>query len=424
MKKSIISKALLLSCGLLAFSTPTLFAETNNNSANASFKNMESAVVESFSVPIISVRTIGPRSVENDQPATFKIKVRNISSKKDTPVKVVVNFPKAAGYVDANPVPTKINLGQLEYDLDKIERLTEKELTVTLMPPKNGQIPFAVNTVMNVDNKVETAVRRPSLRFDVDGPSNATVNESTPFSIVLENLGSGKVRDCYVNANLPQGVVLDADSVANLGQAFEIEGEKQKKLEFKVIALEPGSYNLKFNLQMANMPAQQIQSSLYVAKTTTDIHLVGPAVHPVGQELDYSLIVENNNPKAMTESEIVLEVPRAIQVSKISQRADFQLSEQNRMQLVWPITSLESGKRMLIRFKAKGLTAKEAQASIVIRRGIDIVKKSEYSIEVVNKKQQEETQFQGVQPSVQPQNNNDFAPSTDTAAAKTDLTTK
>lgn len=385
MNKKLISRMVVGCSLLLATTVDNVSAEQKAKVAKVRFAATTEppVVAEDFAVPIISVGTKGPQSIESDEPADYTVKIRNVSSKKDASVLVVVNYPKAAGFVSADPVPTVQREGELEYHIENLARLTEQDLKITLLAPAEGEINLDVVATLQADNHLQTAVKRPSLRFDVDSPPIGRMGEKIPFELIIKNTGDGIVRDAHIFADLPEGLTVDPDSVDELLETFSINAGTEKKVRFHILASAAGAHDARFRLNMGNVAAQSIQTSLAIAPVTTDLHFAGPAQHVIGSENDYSLIIENNNPYAIENAELDLEIPSSIEITKISRFADYIMDEKKHMHLSWPVEKIAPGERLTIRIRAKAVAPKEAVCNIQIRYDDGSTKNSKYSIQVV-----------------------------------------
>jgi len=377
---------MVVGCSLILATTVDVSAEQKAKVAKVRFTAAAEppVIAEDFAVPIISVGTKGPQSIESDEPADYTVKIRNVSSKKDATVLVVVNYPAAAGFVSADPAPTAQREGELEYHIDNLARLTEQDLKITLLAPEEGEINLDVVATLQADNHLQTAVKRPMLRFDVDSPPVGRLGEKIPFELMIKNTGDGIVRDAHVFADLPEGLTVDPDSVDELLEAFSINAGTEKKVTFNILATKAGAHDVRFRLNMGNVASQAIQTSLAVAPVTTDLHFAGPAQHVIGSENDYSLIIENNNQYAIENAELDLEIPSSIQITKISRFADYLMDDKKHMHLSWPVEKIAPGERLTIRIRAKAVAPKEAVCNISIRYDDGSTKNSKYSIQVVN----------------------------------------
>ena len=380
----------LLIAGCMAFSAlkstvaeQGLAANTNTSAnivANNANKDEKVADAEDFSVPIISIRTKGPAAIESDRTASYNVKVRNVSTKKDASVKVVINFPKECGFMDANPSPQFIKEGSIEYSIPNLTRMTEQDLNITLTPPKTGNLDLKVVCSLEADNNVETVVKRPLIQYDIDGPPTGAVNVPIPMQISLKNTGKGIVRSVMISSELPKGVVLDERTSEQLANPFDIKGGETKKLKFNVTAIDEGRHNLHFRLEAGNMSGKIIQTRVNAIRPSLDIHLVGPAQHVAGQRGDYTLVIENNSSQMIEEAELDLEIPGTLLVEKVSRYGDYFRDEYDATHMVWPILKVKPGQRISIRLRAKALAEYRAKCNMQLRFSDGFEKNYSYTV--------------------------------------------
>jgi hypothetical protein len=378
---------LLAALVIAASAAGTTSAEQNARVVNARFRNLDveqQGETEDFSVPIISVRTKGPKSVESDEPATYHVKVRNISSKKDAKVNVLITYSSDCSFVNANPQPQIVEAGRLEYVVDNIPRLSEQDFEVVLLPPQQGEIQMNVVCSLEADNSVETIVKRPALQFDVNTPAYGQVGDEIPVEITVINTGDGIVRDAHISADLPPEITVDHASVEELTKVFSIEGGKSHVITMQLRSFEPGMKQIGFQMMMGNVATQKIQTTLCVTKPTTDLHFVGPAQHIVGQESDYSLIVENNNQTDIENAQLDIQIPTSLQVTKVSRFADLIQENDGSYHLTWPLNKIAAGERVAIRLRATGLVQQNSDCKIQVHYSDGTKKISNYSISVVS----------------------------------------
>lgn len=384
-------------------------ALTGSNSLSAQDSSVDSyagvtettnlSQTQDLSVPIISLKTLGPKSIESDRQADYAITLRNVSSKQDASLKLYVMFTNTAKFMNATPFPNQMKDGVMEFDVESLPRLGEKTFRLSLMPPKSGSIEVKAKYVLKTDTNIATHVRRPKIRFDVTGANEVQINERVPYTITITNPGDGLIRDMLVEPVFPQEVTLhDTENV--LTAPFSIAGRGTKKLSFKLEGFESGEHKLRFRLHMANMPAQIVQSNLRIHSRVPTVHFAGPAEHVVGDSGDYTVIVENRSRTIMHGSELTLNLPSFLQIRKISHPCEFQKDINNNWQMVWSLGDLEPGQKMVYRMRGKALAADSSNAQIAIKTNGRLVRNKEYSIAAVNQStiQQQINSPQVVQP--------------------------
>ena len=335
-----------------------------------------------LSVPIISLKTVGPKHIESDRDADYKITVRNVSSKQDASLKLIITHTKSAKFRDAQPFPQNYKEGVLEYDIDALPRLQEQTFTLKLWPPEQGSIDVKARYVLKTETKIATHVKRPQIRFDVTGPNEVDINNDAPYSITITNPGDGVIRDLLIEPVFPQQVGFD-DVDNNLTSPFTIKANEKKVLKFKLTGYEPGEHKLGFKLHISNMPAQIVQSTLRVHTRVPNVHFAGPAQHIVGENGDYTVIIENRSKLLMASSELKVVVPDFIRIEKISHPCAFTKNRNNQWEMVWMVGDLEPGKRMVYRMRGKSRYEGSGTASLLVSAGGQVVRQKEFQVAAV-----------------------------------------
>ena len=171
-----------------------------------------------WSSPALSIRAIGPRKAEFDEPFNYRIEVANPGDQVATGVVVrTKNLDDGIEFISSTPKPTEYGR-QFEWQLGDIApNSPPRMIDVQLKSRKRGNVGMCFEVAsesdrLNTEACAETEIVLPCIGFSSSGPGSARVGDQVPFDFSLENQCDEALEDIVVQIAYDPGLVRPGSS--------------------------------------------------------------------------------------------------------------------------------------------------------------------------------------------------------------------
>jgi uncharacterized repeat protein (TIGR01451 family) len=243
---------------------------------------------------VLKVEKITPREISLSQPASYKIRVTNLT-KDPVLVKISENLDTNFKLESSEPMHT-LSADQKEamWDLGKLKGREVREITLTGKASQAGA--FTNCAIPDYQRYLCQTIQvvNPRIAITKEMPPEARVNQQIPVKLVVSNTGSGTARNVVVTDPLPARL----NAVGSEGRVMRYEvgdlAEGQSKaLQFMVSSAHTGTYqNTAKAVADGNLSAEASdetiirQSQLALTKEATEKQYAG-------RNVDYEITVKN-----------------------------------------------------------------------------------------------------------------------------------
>ncbi len=242
---------------------------------------------------------------------TVSLRVTNKSMYKIDGVILVEKLPVNFKFLKAEPTPS-VHGNTLEWSLGMMAPGQKEIVSITGMALGAGDIEHAgkVNLKYELGQMITIMeVIEPKLRFNVVAPESAIVNDPIPVECVFKNAGSAPVVNAVINDKLPSGLNVQSGGNAinvNLGT---IQPNITKKYDLNLFASKAGSYNVKLTAKADDNITSNAYLKIFVGKPKLSVTSKAPTKRFVGNNIRYTINVQNTGNAIARDVSTVLTVP-------------------------------------------------------------------------------------------------------------------
>jgi len=202
-----------------------------------------------WSAPALTIRAIGPRRAEFDEPFNYRVEVSNPGDQISRGVVVrTKNLDDGIEFISSNPKPTQYGR-DFEWQLGDIAPgAAPRIIDIQLKSKKRGNIGMCFEVASQTDRLqtdacAETEIVLPCIGFNIDGPTRASVGDTIAFNFNLENQCNEPLENVRIKLSHDPGLVRPGKSNPTV---FELNGEQGSPfLQFG----ESSSDQISFNVQ-------------------------------------------------------------------------------------------------------------------------------------------------------------------------------
>lgn len=203
-----------------------------------------------WSAPALTIRAIGPRKSEIDEPFNYRVEVTNPGDMIARGVVVrTKNLDDGIEFISSTPKPTEYGR-QFQWQIGDITPgSAAKVIDIQLKSQKLGNVGMCFEVASATDRLqteacAETEIVRPCIGFSVAGPTKGIVGESLAFSLAVENQCDEPLEDIEILVNYDPSLVRPGkSSPARLYNPILQVGENQSLPEpLTFVAQTPGTH--------------------------------------------------------------------------------------------------------------------------------------------------------------------------------------
>ena len=180
-----------------------------------------------WTAPALTIRAIGPRKAEFDEPFNYRVEVTNPGDQVSRNVVVrTKNLDDGIEFISSTPKPTQYGRN-FEWELgDIVPGSPPKALNIQMKSKKRGNVGMCFEVASATDRLqteacAETEIVLPCIGFDIDGPTTARVGDSISYRLNLENQCDEPLENVRVKVAYDTGLIRPGKSNPAI---FELDG--------------------------------------------------------------------------------------------------------------------------------------------------------------------------------------------------------
>ena len=185
-----------------------------------------------WSAPALTLRAIGPRRAQIDEPFNYRIEITNPGDQISRNVVVrTKNLDDGIEFISSTPKPTQFGR-DFEWSLGEVAPgLGAKVVEVQLRSKKRGNVQMCFE-VISPDDRLqteacsETEIFAPSIGFTIDGPQTAQVGQDATFRLDLSNQSDQPLEDVKIKVSYDEGLVRPGKSNPAIFELNDDQGPK------------------------------------------------------------------------------------------------------------------------------------------------------------------------------------------------------
>ena len=182
-----------------------------------------------WSAPALTIRAIGPRKAEFDEPFNYRVEVTNPGDQVSRNVVVrTKNLDDGIEFISSTPKPTQYGRN-FEWELGDIAPgSAPRMLDIQMKSKKRGNVGMCFEVASATDRLqteacAETEIILPCIGFSVDGPTTARVGDSISYRLNLENQCDEPLENVRVKVAYDTGLIRPGKSNPAI---FELDGSQ------------------------------------------------------------------------------------------------------------------------------------------------------------------------------------------------------
>ena len=267
--------------------------------------------LEGIQKPAISLQKIGPKEIQVNRPATFKLFVRNTGPASIQGIVVRDRVPQGTRLIATTPNASLSADGGLQWHLESLAPGSETVLSLEVLPLQEGEIGSVATVSFSAAATARTVCTRPILKLSLNGPRTVLIGESITLDVVVTNNGTGAA----------DGVILEED----VPKIFS--HPKGRKLEYEIGTLAPGEtkrLSLKLRAEKAGIGVNQLHVrgegnladnqdlNIQVTAPQLAIGIEGPKLRFLERKAEYRIQVGNLGTSTAKDVALTLQLPKGI----------------------------------------------------------------------------------------------------------------
>ncbi len=152
--------------------------------------------------PVVAIRVRVPATASAGQELEYRICVENLSQAAAHHVIVRNPLPANARFVRANPEPSSKD-PELIWELGTLQGCACREIVLVLAAAGVGDVKNCARVQFEHGQCVTTRIARPALSLRKNGPTQAFVNETLRFQLIVTNTGATELTGVTLTDTLP-----------------------------------------------------------------------------------------------------------------------------------------------------------------------------------------------------------------------------
>jgi uncharacterized repeat protein (TIGR01451 family) len=284
---------------------------------------------------LLSIETGGPNTVNLNEVFESVTTLRAIEN--CARITVRQRIPEGVTIVKSEPEAEEED-GLLVWRYPWMDPGSEQTITVWLKAAQEGAFVPCASVEAYPRSCYTVTVTRAQIAITKSGPTQATLNETFSYRIVVENVGNGTARDVVVYDELPSGLTHESGSRSLTFQVGDLAPGESKTIAVTVTAQERGEHVNKAVAESSNADAVNAQASTLVLYKDFKVFKSGPSQQFLNRRARYDIVVTNLGDAAITDIQVVDAAPTPTRILT-AEGAETQTERR----AVWNIARLEGG---------------------------------------------------------------------------------
>ncbi|MHC5540913.1 COG1361 S-layer family protein, partial [Singulisphaera rosea] len=304
----------------------------------------------------LMIEVPGPKKVNLNKPALYKIVVKNTGTSDALRVAVRDELPPNLEFVSSQPAEERASESLLVWRLGTIQAGQERVITLNVKPTKVGDYHHAATVTMMAGAKARTVVQEPKLRVEqMATTGNILKGHQVTFKIRVTNPGSGIARGVTVRAKLSPGLKATVDE-ANRLNLFQIglgDLEPGQSIDLDPLVCDTtrgGSQSCQVTgVSRDVVPDQdgsQSTQTVTVVEPSLELVFTGDRERFTDQVANYSIALKNPGTAAARNVKVGITIP--VNATPVGTLPSGMSWNGNARRLLWSIAELQPGDKDMV----------------------------------------------------------------------------
>lgn len=298
--------------------------------------------------PILSVKTLGPRTITIGKPAKYELLLENSGDAAANEVLVTVKLPAwaqiegAQATSGAAKVAAKQSQGasdasdSLQWRVSRLDAGGKQRLVMQVVPKQSTPFQLAVQWTFEPEvAKTVVEVQEPKLQIALDGPKEMLYGANEVYRITVSNPGTGDAENVAVlTGGASPGEGMNKLVVGTLAAGAT------KTLELNVAAAQAGTLHIAAKATADGNLSSQAAADVLVRRAALQLAAGGPKANYAGTQAAYEVRVANPGNATAENVRIEATLPIGAKFDKCSAGGT---PAADGTKVVWTVPSLAAG---------------------------------------------------------------------------------
>ena len=290
--------------------------------------------------PSMEIQKRAPNEVQVGIPATFTILVRNVGNATAYDVQVVDAIPKGARLVRTEPQSQQNGPSGLTWKLGEMAALSEKTITIELVPESEGEIGSVASVNFAAQASVRTMSTQPKLVVKQQSETLVLGGDRIRILIDVTNTGTGTARTVRLEEDVPQNMRHASGSTMLERDLGDLAPGESYKLDIELTAVSAGKVSNVLRAVAQNAATNESTAQIEVVSPKLQIALDGPKLRYIERQATYTASITNTGTAMATNVDLILYLPNGLQFNSAENRGDY-ISNQHAV--MWQLAELAAG---------------------------------------------------------------------------------
>ena len=333
--------------------TPTV-----NNTSNNVLINSDS--------PVITVKTIGPKSINIGKAAVYRVNISNLGRAAANDVIVNVKIPAWTTLAGISPSvgSTDQNQNAHQWRISQLSSGKTETLTIKLVPQKSK--PFSLGIQWGFAPKASDTVVQvlePKLKLELTGSDEIHYGKTQTFKLVVSNPGTGDAENVELSVETPGPSATTHKRV--LGK---LAAGESKTMPLKLTATQAGSLLIRANVKGDGGLSDKTSKSILIRRAGLKIAMSGPRKKFAGTPATYQIRVTNPGNATAENIRIVSQLPTGAKY--VNSTGGMFYKSNNRVS--FKVDALQAGAERILKVRCVLATAGDNQVRVVSEAAMNL----------------------------------------------------
>ncbi len=325
--------------------------------------------LEGVQTPALAIEKIAPREIQVNQPAKFRIVVRNVGRVPASDVRVYDKIPAGTELISSNPQPDNKPGGDgLSWSLGDMPAGQEKSIEIELRPTRPGEIGSVAQVTFASQASMRTRVTRPELSIEHTAPAQVMIGSPVTLQITARNNGDGPATNVIIQEKVPEQLRYNAGV---------------RDLEYEIGTLAPGqSRSIALTLESAaigqfrNIVGIVGDGGLNASHETT-IEVISPEIVTstdgphrrfLKRDTSHTLSVKNSGTATATNLDLIAQLPRSLRFVGANNQGQY---DPGSHAVYWSLAELRPGLSASVELQSEPVETGNSQIEFTARADLN-----------------------------------------------------
>ena len=233
-------------------------------------------------VPVLSIRTFGPKRISVGKEAAYRVMIENSGDADAENVEIMIDLPEWADVQHTEPSQGMANTGGAEdgerhivWTLDRVRGSYRETLRLSLVPRARKPIDLAVRlNYVPPSAAAVIEVQEPKLGIKLSGPREVAFGKENVYRMEIVNSGNGPAENCTI-ALTP---IDSPDSAPDVHELGTLPAGQRKVVEVELTARQTGTVQVKVAVDADGGAHADLCEKIVVLRPELEVVAEGPRV--------------------------------------------------------------------------------------------------------------------------------------------------